>query len=179
MMKKNFLTGFAVSMACLGAAIPHPVLAAGPVASQVAQQSQIGDVQLQGGTLSGRIINSDGELLSGSVLKVSNQANQEVVSVVSSQNGEFAVSGLSTGVYQISSGNSQSTIRVWDTQAAPPSAKQDVLFVSGGPLTARGQSRLGGLSSTSLLVGGAIVAAAIAIPVAIHNSKSNNFVSGN
>lgn len=166
----NFCKGLAMGLACMGAVVPQQVFAAGPVVGQVASQNQIADVALTNGTLAGKVVNANGELLSGSVVKVS-MGNKEVATVVTSQSGEFAVNNLSSGIYQVSTGTNQASVRVWEGQFAPPAAKDDVLLVNEGTLNARGQSCW--RNPKTLIIGGTLIAAAIAIPVALHNSGSD------
>lgn len=143
-MKKNILLkSAAFSMVCLGMMLPQAVMAAAPVAAKV----QIADVSLVNGTLTGKVVNTQGQLLSGSVIKVS-LGNREIATAVAGQNGEFAVKNLSSGVYQVSTGQTQAVVRLWEGHAAPPAAKKNILLVSG--TTTRGQfGNIGGLSSAT------------------------------
>jgi len=159
----NLLKGAAVGLACLGMVLPQTSMAAGPQTAQVAARVQIADVLLTNGTLTGKVVDAQGQILGGSVIKVS-LGNKEVASAVAAKNGEFEVKNLTTGVYQVSTGQTQAAVRLWEGQAAPPSAKKNVLLVNG-PVTRaqllggrRLRSLVSGLSSTQLLVGGALIA---------------------
>ncbi len=167
----NLLKGAAVGLACLGMVLPQTSMAAGPQTAQVAARVQIADVLLTNGTLTGKVVNAQGQILGGSVIKVS-LGNKEVASAVAGKNGEFEVKNLTTGVYQISTGQTKAAVRLWEGQAAPPSAKKNVLLVNG-PVT-RAQllaGGLGNLSRTQLLVGGALIAGGTtAIVVAANNN---------
>ncbi len=170
----NLLKGAAVGLACLGMALPQTSMAAGPQKAQVAAQVKIADIALSNGTLSGKVVDTQGKVLSGSVVKVS-LGNKEVASTVSGQNGEFAVKNLTTGVYQVSTGQTRAAVRLWEGQAAPPSAKKHVLLVNGPVTRAQllGGGLLSGLTTTQLLVGGAVIAGtATAIAIAANNNDS-------
>lgn len=170
----NLLKGAAVGLACLGMVLPQTSMAAGPQTAQVAARVQIADVLLTNGTLTGKVVNAQGQILGGSVIKVS-LGNKEVASAVAGKNGEFEVKNLTTGVYQVSTGQTKAAVRLWEGQAAPPSAKKNVLLVNG-PVT-RAQllglgglgAGLGGLSTTTLLVGAAVIGGTTAIVVAANN----------
>ncbi len=171
----SLLKGAAVGLACLGMVLPQASMAAGPQTAQVAVQVKIADISLTNGTLTGKVVDTQGQVLSGSVVKVS-LGDKEVASTVSGKNGDFAIKNLTTGVYQVSTGQTRAAVRLWESQVAPPSAKKNVLLVNG-PVT-RAQMLapgfLGGLSSTQLLIGGALVAGGItAIAVAAANNDSS------
>ncbi len=157
----SLLKGAAVGLACLGMIVPQTTMAAGPQTAQVAAKVQIADVSLTNGTLTGKVVNAQGKLLSGSVIKVS-LGNREVARTVAGQNGEFAVKNLTSGVYQVSTGQTQAAVRLWEGQAAPPSAKKNVLLVSG-PVTRAQLAGLGaahyGLAALSLTAIGLSAAA--------------------
>ncbi len=168
----NLLKGAAVGLACLGMVLPQTSMAAGPQTAQVAARVQIADVLLTNGTLTGKVVNAQGQILGGSVIKVS-LGNKEVASAVAGKNGEFEVKNLTTGVYQVSTGQTKAAVRLWEGQAAPPSAKKNVLLVNGPVTRAQllGRGLLGGLSTTQLLVGGALIAGGTtAIVVAANNN---------
>ncbi|MEM9660324.1 MAG: hypothetical protein AAF961_18320, partial [Planctomycetota bacterium] len=102
------------------------------------------------------------------------------------ESGEFRATHLRSGVYRIRVGNQIQVCRVWQQGAAPPSANRGLLFVTneqvvlgqqcGSPVGCGNAVDCGtcrpGLAHP-LLFGG-IVAAAIAIPVAIHNSDNDD-----
>lgn len=161
-MKRMILKGTLAGLACMGMVMPVEVMAAAPTVPQKsAQKVQIADVALNQGKLSGRVVNSQGETLDGSVVKVS-LGSKVVGSTVTNADGEFEISNLKGGLYQVAAGGSQSVVRLWDAKTAPPAAKEGVLIVNGA--TARAQGRFGG-NGTLLLVGGTIIAAGTTIAI--------------
>ncbi|MBR9800595.1 MAG: carboxypeptidase-like regulatory domain-containing protein [Rubinisphaera brasiliensis] len=163
MKKLDFFKGAVCGLACLGMMVPQQSFAVDTMPSQVAGQMQIADVALSNGALNGRVVDAQGQVQSGSVVKVS-LGNREVATAVTNQNGEFAVKNLTSGVYQVAAGQTQATVRLWDSQVAPPAAKRNVLLVNGGESAVRAQGRFGG-NGTLVLVGGAIIAAGTAIAI--------------
>ncbi|MCG6155817.1 carboxypeptidase-like regulatory domain-containing protein [Rubinisphaera margarita] len=136
MKRFNLITKSMVGLACLGMAMPQAPAFAGPATQQMAAKVQIADVALNNGMLSGKVVDAQGQVISGAVVKASLN-NQTVSTAVSNANGEFQLSSLNTGMYQVSSGESQAAVRVWEGAAAPPAAKSGLLLVNGQ--TALGQ----------------------------------------
>jgi len=139
------------------------------------RQARIPDVSLsQDGAFFGKVIDTQGRPITKAQILFS-QANKTVAKVSSQQHGEFRVTGLRPGVYQVVvSPNQAVTVRVWNKQSAPPTARPELLVIVGDE-TVRGQRRLGELLplENKLVVGG-MVAAAIAIPIAVANSSDDN-----
>ncbi len=85
--------------------------------------------------------------------------------------GRFAVVGLQGGLHELSVGHVTTTHRLWTPAAAPPAAAREVLLVSSDAVQ-RGQRPIADLLTGPVLIG-LIIAAAIAIPIAIHNSRKD------
>lgn len=133
----------------------------------------IDDVALsREGVLEGVVVNGSGTPLAGTDVSVM-QDNKEVAHVKTAKDGRFTVPGMRGGVYRISSGRGSSTFRLWSQEAAPPIARQLAMVVAD-PNVVRGQMPFNKLFSTEAFVITAIVAAAIAIPIAIHNSRNDD-----
>jgi hypothetical protein len=98
--------------------------------------------------------------------------NRELARTASDQDGRFAFAGLRGGVYGLSVDGVSYVYRVWTATAAPPNAQAQVALVKGG-LIQRGQRPFGELFVCDPVVLGVVLAAAIAIPVVIHNSRSD------
>jgi len=101
--------------------------------------------------------------------------NRELVATKSSQDGYFAFKGLRGGVYRVSAEEGQGLFRVWSAGTAPPNAQQGALVVSDNTV-ARGQFTPGqgiGKFLTRPVVVAGVVATAVAVPVAVHNSQSS------
>lgn len=154
-----------MSMAWLAtAALCVPQLA---FAQTPGSKPEIADVALRdGGVLLGQLVNTEGVALAGARVAL-RSGDRELGAGTTDQNGYFAFSGLRTGVYQLATAEGQATYRAWTAQAAPPGVQPGALLVAGNGAV-RGQYRPD--VGKWLLVGG-LVAAAIAIPVAVHNAN--------
>lgn len=133
---KNLLAGLTCCAMMLAPALQMSAQSAEP-AQKV---NQIHDVALgTNGTMRGMAVNGQGQPLSAA--KVNVLRNNEVVSTtVTSAEGKFEVAGLSTGIYEVQAGQGRGTVRVWEGAVAPPTAKHNVLVVSGA--AARAQAGL-------------------------------------
>jgi hypothetical protein len=101
-----------------------------PIIKTVAANSIL-DVSLsKDGKFSGRAVTQNGNPVEGASVVVK-QGNKEVAKSVTDRNGQFVMSNLTTGVYQIKSGNTEGTYRMWTEKSAPPSAKPYGLMVLG------------------------------------------------
>jgi hypothetical protein len=159
----------AAAIACLGIVTPQAALAGPPAASGVA------DVALRdGGTLVGAVYSAEG--LPQSARLVSVQSNgKEVVRATTDEHGRFVAPGLKGGVYQLVTTEGMSTYRAWSEGTAPPAAQPAALVVTGD--VARGFGHHGGglggwLSNPWVLA--AIVATAIAVPIALNDDDSSS-----
>jgi len=143
-----------------------------PISSKP-QQVRIPDVSLsREGIFSGKVVNAQGRPIAKAEITF-RQSSKVITKVSTHEQGDFYVAGLPPGVYQLFvSPNRAVTVRVWDGQTAPPSARSELLVVDD--LTVRGQRRIGELLPLeSTVVVGGMVAAAIAIPIAVANSNDD------
>ncbi|MBN2023887.1 MAG: hypothetical protein JW809_13980 [Pirellulales bacterium] len=104
--------------------------------------------------------------------------NRDVAMPKTDAKGYFAAKGLRAGVYQMAASEGRGTYRLWAPGTAPPTAHQGALIVNHGPL-ARAQYGGGGLKAmfaNPWIVAG-VVATAVAVPVAVHNSQRSSPVS--
>ncbi|MFV1965106.1 MAG: carboxypeptidase-like regulatory domain-containing protein [Pirellulaceae bacterium] len=144
------------------------------------------DVGLRpGGTLVGRAVDSSGAPLTGALVTVK-RASGEVATATTDSDGRFAVVGLRGGVYQVVAGEGCRIARLWSPGTAPPSASSRLLVVRQTE-TLLGQREAGPLLSSWERVkhwlanpwfAGGLVAAAVAIPVIVHNVDVDNKDSG-
>jgi len=133
---KKLITGFA----CLCLALAPAMQVSAHAAESKQNASQINDIALSShGTLKGQAVDGQGQPLSGAKVNVL-QNNKVVATAVTSQEGKFEVAGLSTGIYEVQAGQGKGVLRAWDSQVAPPTAKHNVLIVSGA--TTRAQAGL-------------------------------------
>jgi len=175
MKHMRVLKAGAIALACLGMLIPASALEPAAAAVDSKQAPGVADVRLHdGGTLRGQLVNAQGRPLAQSPLSI-RQADREIATAVSDQSGHFQVTGLRGGMYQIVAGEATGAYRLWAPRTAPPSAQPAALVVVGGQQAlgqGHGQRLLKCLHNPWVVAG--IVAAAIAIPIAIHNADRHS-----
>jgi hypothetical protein len=157
-----------VGLSLLGMLLPAPCVAAvqagraaGPIGADVALRP--------GGFLLGQAVDAQGAPVAGKPVSIRQQGN-EVVATTTDPAGYFLVKGLRGGTYEIAVGESQGVFRLWAAGTAPPSAEEGALVVAGAaPVRGQGGPIGYWLSKPWVIAGG--VAAAVAVPVAIHNHR--------
>ncbi len=162
--------------ACLGMLIPPPVLraATGDTGGRKpsANRTVTVDVSLSAdGMLPGQAVNSEGKPVPLTPVSI-RQDDREIATTRTDRNGHFTLSGLQGGTYQLVVGQASVTYRLWRAKMAPPSATQAVLIVVDGRQVLAQQLSWGWLRNPWIVAG--LVAAAVAIPVAIHNSQNDS-----
>lgn len=168
MRRMTLVHGMAAAIACLGIVVPQAALAAPPAASGIS------DVALQdGGTMVGAVYTAQGLPQQGAVVSVQSNG-QEVARTTTDDHGRFVAQGLKGGVYQLVTSDGASLYRAWTEGTAPPAAENAALVVAGQ--TARGQLGGGGLRAwlSNPWVLAAIVATAIAVPIAVNDDDSTS-----
>ena len=167
MKNVNTLTRMIVVLAVVGLCFPPAAFASAPVAKH-----KIVDVaMLNGNVLVGQLVNSNGKAVSNTQVLLK-QENKTIVTLKTDKQGVFAVKGVPGGVYQLAAKDTQGVYRLWAPKTAPPTAQKGVLLVNGnGVMRAQYGSYLRNMLANPWVVGG-IVACAVAIPVAVHNSNS-------
>lgn len=123
------------------------------------------------GTLQGVAVNMDGIPLSESPVSLY-QGTRELGAGETDRLGRFSFGPLSPGTYHLVIRDHVLVVRTWQHQTAPPNAKPAVLVVIGDR-TSRGQRPIGKLLNPDVVVLGALVAAAIAIPLAVSDDDSS------
>lgn len=86
--------------------------------------------------------------------------------------GRFSFHGLRGSIYQIRTAATTVTCRAWTAATAPPKAQSTILLLSNTD-SVRGQRPLGDAFVFNPFLMGALIAAAIAIPIALHNSNDD------
>jgi len=165
----------AVALAAINLVLPlhfavadDPAGAARPVS---APRLVTRDVDLGNGqTLRGQLVDLEGRPLANQTI-VAVQGDGQIATAVSDGEGRFAFDGLTAGVYQVQSAQSLALCRCWANNTAPPAAVDEILLVADGA-TVRGQRPIGEILSGPVLIA-LIIAAAIAIPIAIHESQDS------
>lgn len=176
MKRLGMLKTAMLCLACYGMILPAPVLQAGVTGTVAGQQvakpgSAGGDVELrQGGVLLGQVVDSSGIPLAETPVSL-RQINREVAATVTDKSGRFLVSGLRGGTYEIVAGQARAIYRIWAPNTGPPLARPSALVVAGGQ-PVRGQGPIGYWLGNPWVVAG-LVAAAVTIPVVIHNHRIN------
>lgn len=169
----RFFRTAVVSLACLTWILPPGAgLASHPNSPAPSRATEgVYDVRLgEDGALTGHLTDASGNQLAHQTI-VLHQGGKLVAHARTDDSGEFAFARVSGGVYQISTGASTVVCRAWTSEAAPPVAGDQITMIANPP-TVRGQQPFGAVFSNPLLVG-LVIAAAIAIPVAIHNSQDD------
>jgi hypothetical protein len=134
------------------------------------------------GVLYGQILDRQGRQLPITQIQLTNGVRQW--DTYTDEEGNFRVEGLVGSTYQVHAAGQTQIVRAWAPDTAPPGAAQGLLLVHdssvvlgqhcgspvcGSPVCGGGRCPL----ASPLIVGG-LIAAAIAIPVAIHNSDDDN-----
>ena len=86
--------------------------------------------------------------------------------------GHFVFRGLRGGAYQIRTAATSFTCRAWTAATAPPRAQTTILLLSNTG-SVRGQQPLNEAFAFNPFLMGALIAAAIAIPIVLHNSDQD------
>ncbi len=168
----NAIQGLAVCLAAIGVCLPQPL-----VAASIQSAPTLIDVELQkgpqGDVLLGQVQDQQGAV-QAKVPVILYGAGNKVAETTTDADGYFTFHNVRGGVYQLTSAEGVGTYRVWQAGTAPPTAQPGALVVAGEDV-ARGNwhqqgGRLKFWLSHPLVIAG-IVAAAVAIPVAIHNSR--------
>jgi hypothetical protein len=178
-MKIHPIQSFAAALATV-AMLFAPAAMAAPATHAIAPC----DVALSdGGTLVGQLVDAQGAPLANAPVALL-VGGKEVVRGTTNERGEFTVTGLKGGVYEVAAPGYQGIYRLWAPRTAPPAANQGMLMVAQGDFV-RGQygcptgacptgcgsggpfaSAMGWISQHPIMTAG-IVAAAVAIPLAI------------
>lgn len=165
-----------------------PAPQAGRSAEASPPQMQTVDVALDAQRrLSGQVVDVAGNPATQTAVTLLN-GKQQLHATTDAQ-GQFEIDGVRGGAYLARVGNQWKQVRAWAPGTAPPSANKGLMMVHGDQVV-RGQAYCGspvGCGSpvsagfagmrealSHPLVLGGIIAAAIAIPVAIHNSDDDD-----
>jgi hypothetical protein len=174
-MTMDWARGAAI-VAGLNLAIPQAmVFAADAPVTKPAKQVTAKDIKLTtAGELNGRVVTAEGKAIDGAAVTIS-QNNKPVAKAISTASGEFKVSGLKTGLYQVSAGQQTQFVRVWPQDVAPPAAVAQATIVQSAVvrgqdgmiqegLIVRGQDEFDYLETDEIIIG---VTAATALGIGI------------
>ena len=141
------------------AAAVHPVHAETPAASA----SGVVDLVLSAdGRAHGWLLDSQGQAVEGAIV-ILRQGRSDVLKTMTDQTGQYELTGITSGTYQLQAGNQGRVIRVWDAATAPPAARPHLTLVCEASVI-RGQSgyqaalyddpgRLAGLGMVGIALG--------------------------
>jgi hypothetical protein len=82
------------------------------------------------GKLTGRVITAEGTPVDGATVTLT-QNGKDVGRTTSDATGNFAMASVKGGVYQVSAGPTTQVVRVWQPEAAPPTARTSATIVQG------------------------------------------------
>ncbi|MEO8497160.1 MAG: carboxypeptidase-like regulatory domain-containing protein [Planctomycetota bacterium] len=140
-------------------------------AVRLSVQPAIRDVELlAGGELAGQVVDGTGQPQAGQSIVVQ-QSGGEPIRTRTDQVGRFRLNGVHAGLCRIEYGEDLLACRCWQANTAPPAAKDQLLLITGESVE-RGQRCIGDLLSGPVLIG-LIIAAAVVIPIAVHNSQKD------
>lgn len=151
---------------------PLPVMGAPPVEHR---SKSVIDIRIDPrGRLQGTVVNPQGQRQSQTVVALLREGSESSVArrVATDANGQFAFTTVTPGTYRLQTDEGVVRCRLWSSAAAPPSAAARVLLVNDASLV-RGQRPIRELFFSDPLLISVVVAAAIAIPVAVHKSRDD------
>ncbi len=174
----RIIRGLCVVWGSMGLILPASALeaaqAAGPAAAPppLAQRVKLlGDVRLDGsGQMHGWVVSGQGTPLAD-VPVVLSRAGRQPARTRTNQMGRFRVGPLRGGSYSMLVGRHAVVARAWADKTAPPGAADVALIVCGDDVI-RGQMPLEEFFASDAVIICGMVAAMIAIPIAVHNSRS-------
>lgn len=182
MKRANTFGRFAVWLAILGFCLPAVPAYSEDIAVPVRMGTVIADVALApGGVLVGHVVDAQGNPTSATLVTIL-RGNREVARTTTDANGSYTIQGLQGGIYHVIAGQGVQMCRLWVDRTAPPSARHGLLVVSNptavlaqwGPGSTGTFLENAKYAMTNPFVVAGVVAAAVAIPVAIHNSKDGS-----
>lgn len=148
-----------VTMLCIGLLVSPSMVLAGDINHQVTT-----DVALAAqGMLVGQVVDQQGIAIPSARVVV-RQNDRDLVGTMTDRSGNFAVSGLRSGTYQLAAANGQAKVRLWTANAAPPVANSRVMIVAGSDQVIRANfgDGLGAWILPALACGGIIAGVAVA-----------------
>src|SRR5262245_26889988 len=162
----RFLRGTLVAAAMWSLLVPSGLLAAEnrfnlPTDVQLSESHQ----------LVGQFVDANGQPLSEQPLLLQ-RGTRLLAKTVTDQDGRFQFDNINGGLYQLRTSNQIVACRCWMPNTAPPRAAQQLLVVAQQDIS-RGQRPFPEVFCNPLLIA-ALVAGAVAIPIAIHNSGDDN-----
>ncbi len=164
-------------LSCLGLMLPASILLAGrPWACMDRRKAEqptlefISDVELDaGGVLHGVVVDMHGTPIAKAAVEI-RQGDRQRARTTTDALGRFAAGKLRGGVYEVLAERQARLVRAWAADTAPPGTRQATLIVVGDSLV-RGQLPLEQFCASDTFVVTGLVAAVIAIPIAMNQSR--------
>lgn len=125
-----------------------------------------------GGIMRGQVVDGQGQPLAAHDVFLK-PLRGKVLKTKTDTRGFFSVDGLRGGVVQVAAGGTLSVARSWAPKTAPPAAN-DTLLVVAKDSVERGQRPIGDLFFADPILVAVIVGAAIAVPIAVHDSRDGS-----
>ena len=163
-----------VSLACLAWVLPLPLARASQPAGGMVSASAAGivDVRLDGQRLlRGTVVDTAGQPVAARPV-VLQPPDGTVFNTQTDAAGGFVFRDVRGGVHRLVTGDRCVTCRVWTPAAAPPAAAGQLIVVAEPPVV-RGQQPFSAVFTNPLFIG-LVVAAAIAIPIVVHNAQDDH-----
>ncbi|MGE0758375.1 MAG: carboxypeptidase-like regulatory domain-containing protein [Pirellulaceae bacterium] len=158
-------------LACAAWLVPAPARAASPRTS-APPMSVFRDVKLDdAGHMLGTFLDAQGQPIAGQQVVVQRQ-DGKLLTTHTDGHGRFALGNMTGGLCRVAVADTSVFCRCWTSSVAPPAATPQLLIVSGEDVL-RGQRPIGDLLFSGPMLIGLVIAAAIAIPIAIHNSQDD------
>lgn len=157
-------------LAAISLVVPQVrVVSAADVQPTAGRQMVIVDVSLtQNNLLRGQVVNGQGAPKAKSEVTLAS-GGALVARGVTNEQGHFALKVEKGGIYALSEGETAALVRVWTSQAAPPSANHGVLMVSDQNVT---RAALGGASIGTIVGIAAVVGIVTAVVVVAADDAS-------
>lgn len=172
--------GLTLSWAAMWGVLISPAVraAADQPPARPVDQARVQDVRLkQDSVLQGTLRDDDGHPLVNQDVHVF-RGDKFAVTTRTTKTGQFQVADVVGGEYRINVGTRSWSCRCWTNDAAPPGASNGLTITTNQPkadaVVLRGQKPLCCLWGGEPLMLGVLIAAAIAIPIAVHNSDSDD-----
>lgn len=176
-MKFEIIQSALITLACAGT-IASPLVAQQPrLVAQAKTRGLVFDVQLDDGHgLRGEVRGANGQLKKGTDVALWKETSL-MGQVRTDSQGQFRFAELRGGRYRVATADSVVACRAWTAGLAPPNARQSLLVVTNVYST-RGQQPINEVFCFNPFLMGTIVAAAIAIPIAVHDSGDGQLPDG-
>lgn len=159
-------------LVCCTFLVPIELRAAEAVPGSTAAIPTVRDVALgKDGRMTGQLVDAQGQGRANQVVLIQ-RPGSEPQRFQTDRAGRFTITGLSGGTYHVATADAAAICRCWSVHTAPPAAQRELLLVSGDGIQ-RGQHPFGEMLFSAPVLIALVIAAAIAIPIAVHNSRDD------